>query len=134
MIFFSSFHVSDDSEQLLLKIGKLKLAPNGRLTQEKRMLPVFPDVKLIAAFLFSVSKAFLKEYPMIIILIPGVIPFPFGPDPVPQIYADPDPVQTKMDLKFCFWRFINRPIIRGMWDQVKMENPGLAAPPYESKR
>ena len=31
-------------------------------------------------------------------------------------------------------RFLNRPIIRRMWDLVKLENPGLATMPYESKR
>ena len=40
--------------------------------QKKHMLPFSPDVKMIPAYLFSVSKAFLKESPVILILIPEV--------------------------------------------------------------
>ena len=35
------------------------------------MLPFFPDVKMIPVF-FSVFKVFLKEYPVILILISEV--------------------------------------------------------------
>ena len=35
------------------------------------MLPFSPDVKMIPAYFFSVSKSFLKEYPVILILIPA---------------------------------------------------------------
>ena len=36
------------------------------------MLAFSPDAKMIPAIFFSVSKAFLKEYPVILILIPEV--------------------------------------------------------------
>ena len=77
--------------------------------------------KTYVAFFFwckNDSKAFLKEYPVVLILIPEVwteemklfalhisystksrfihsFPFFFGPDPDPQIYADPDPDRAK---------------------------------------
>ena len=100
-IFELLFHVSDDSKQLLKKFEKEFM---------KKYVAFFPWCK---SDFFSVSKAFLKGYPVILILIPEVIlkwkclhctsptqqnydlliPFLsfFGPIPDPQIYADPDP-------------------------------------------
>ena len=99
----------------LWKVFRRQIAWNGWLTQKKHMLPFFPDVKMIPAFFFSVSQVFLKEYPVILILIPEVgteemklfalhisystklwliIPFPFGKDPDLHFFADPDRSKT----------------------------------------
>ena len=42
------------------------------INTNKHMLPFSPDVKMIPAYFFLVSRAFLKEYPVILILIPEV--------------------------------------------------------------
>ena len=56
-----------------MKFFWLQIAWNGWLTQKKTYVAFFPDVKMIPAYIFfSVSKAFLKEYPVILILIPEV--------------------------------------------------------------
>ena len=48
-----------------MKKNRLQIAWNGRLTQ--KTLPFSTDVKMIPAYLIPVSKAFLKEYPVILI-------------------------------------------------------------------
>ena len=73
---------------------------------------------MIPAYFFFQFPSFMKEYPVILILFPEVwteekklfalhisystklrfihsFPFFFGPDPDPQIYADPDPDRAK---------------------------------------
>ena len=53
---------------------KIFSAPNclkRMINTKKHMLPFSPDVKIIPTF-FLVFKAFLKEYPVILILIPEV--------------------------------------------------------------
>ena len=49
-------------------------APNclKRMINTKKHMFFSPDVKMIPAYFFSVSMALLKEYPVILILIPEV--------------------------------------------------------------
>ena len=95
-------------EKELMKFFRLQIDWNGWLAHKKNKCCLFPWCK-------NDSKAFLKEYPVILILIPKVwteemklfalhisystklwfihsIPFLFGPDP--HFFADPDWAKT----------------------------------------
>ena len=62
--FFSFFHISDDSEQLLKNLKNKFSPPNclkWMINTKKHMLLFSLNVKMIQAYFFKVSKAFLKE-------------------------------------------------------------------------
>ena len=97
-------------------------------TKKHTYVAFFPWCKNDSSiYFFSVSKAFLKEYPVILFLIPEVwtkkwyclhctspilqnydlfIPFLFGPDPDPQIYPDPKPWILLYPLLFRWWAWL----------------------------
>ena len=55
-----------------MKIFSGPISLKRMIDTKKHMLPFSPDVKMIPAYFFSVFKAFLKEYPVIQIMVPEV--------------------------------------------------------------
>ena len=67
------FHVLDDFKKFEKEIMKNFSAPNCLKRMKSICCPFPPDLKMMPAYFFLVSKAFLKEYSVILILIPEVL-------------------------------------------------------------